>query len=702
MINKFSVITLFVGSWSFGIVSNVQNYFVNSSSFLLTHEIKVKEILLSAIIIYFLIPIIFFIIYIGLENKKPIQKIYVYLIVTILVSQGIVKNLDNFYNFDLLTFYITYIILLGLLLLVVRNRIYSSNLVILVGAFLPFQLFFLFFQTDIPKYININSKVQIESQSTNGTNVNIIILDEFALSEILIDPITINKERFPGFYELSKITTFYPNTTTNSGVTQYSAASILTGQFPEEIVKLKNPNINYYYPENLINLLSSSYSISADEFATSFCSNIKCENLNVFKGNNRYRSFLIQDLFVVGQLAILPASYVYEKYPKLQNSWGNFLNHDEDGDLEKIYAETDRLQSLKKYIDNKSSNQKSKFNLIHTIFPHSPYEFLPDGKRVTPSRAILNVPQANNMTIHNLNLQQAYLFQLKYLDTLILSLAEKIKTQMRDEIVIVTSDHGISFQPNNSVRAEQDQGLIDAETISSVLYVPLFIHWPSDNNGKVNLKKVQLVDLYPSILKEINYPMGKLKKRPDGFDLSTSTSHSEFNWNESNQVLNQAEIENGFKRVIEENIKEFGTQLGECDIYGVGPFKEYICKSTDNFNIKKSSLRAFIENKNELFDVNPASQAYIVDFMIYSDELSGYFRENPKIEKWFGASYKDKIVSITKGIIHPSTRDNGNAIDLQFSATLFGINELIELNEIRIFEFDEGNEMKEIKIDDLN
>jgi hypothetical protein len=696
MKNKLKPLLLILGSWNFGITSIYISYFTNSSPFLLSHEIRVLEVILSLIFVLMIFPGSIYLIYLLLSNKKKFQKQFIVFFCTVFISNGLIKNIEKFFEFDLITYWLVFV---GFLLSIgafSAKFLFNNNYIYFISIFFPLQIVFLYFQTDIPEYFNINKSQKVEKFTTNGKNINLIVLDEFSLSQIMRNPVSINRDRFPGFYKLSQVTNFYPYTTSNAGHTDSSLPSILTGQLPDRKSSSSKTKVNYYYPENIINLLSNSYSIKADELVTNFCLNLSCKSSTTFKVSNRYRKYIKKDLATISQLIILPKSYVYSKYPRLKFAWGNFESIDEDREFQESYLTASRLSSLEDFINSEKPKVNNNFNLIHVLFPHNPYEYLSDGRRLTRAQAVKLFPVAQDLTIYNEEMNQAYLHQLKYLDNLIYRLALKMKYELNDEIVIITSDHGVSFQPNKSWRGDFDSDINDSKTMASVLRVPLFIHYPKQKNAQTILKKIQLIDLYPTILREIEFPLKQIESKIDGIEIQSSVNHSGLNWDNPKFSLNELDIEKGFEELILQNNDKFGYYLGKCDLFSIGPFKDQICRSISNFRVKNSKLQALFSSRDEILKVNPEINQYKVDFIVYGDNLSKILEKDPLFNKWFAISYNNQIVSITKGKIIGSLRDEGKARDLNVSAVLFGIYEPIEVGRMKLYEFEGQNTIQEI------
>ena len=128
----------------------------------------------------------------------------------------------------------------------------------------------------------------------------------------------------------------------------------------------------------------------------------------------------------------------------------------------------------------------------------------------------------------------------------------------------------------------------------------------------------------------------------------------------------------------------------QCDLYGYGPYGGIACKNVDNFNIIDSELR-YIEVTND------EGYVYNQSYIVFSDKLSGELRNNPTLKKSFAIAHEGKILSVTGGIIVPSLRDEGKALDLQIHSILAPSEENVDLNNIEIFEIISSDTLSKIK-----
>jgi hypothetical protein len=148
-----------------------------------------------------------------------------------------------------------------------------------------------------------------------------------------------------------------------------------------------------------------------------------------------------------------------------------------------------------------ASRRRPALHFIHTELPHVPWEYLPSGQSYpvtgpeTPG--IAKDPSAEwtkNEAVVRGN-QQRYLLQLGFVDHLIGELMDRLEeTGLWDRsLVVITADHGISFQ------AGKNRRYIDRSNFGDIAGVPLFIKAPENRGGRVDRAPVRSLDILPTI-----------------------------------------------------------------------------------------------------------------------------------------------------------------------------------------------------------
>jgi hypothetical protein len=212
-----------------------------------------------------------------------------------------------------------------------------------------------------------------------------------------------------------------------------------------------------------------------------------------------------------------------------------------------------------------------------------------------------------------------------------------------------------------------------------------------------DLKNVQLIDIYPTIIKELGIKNYLLEKEIEGISLNSKDEHENPWWHRENMSLSYNELKSGLSELIAENNKLFGTYLPNCDAFGIGPFKEIICKNVSNFNIEQSNMRYVLANEDASSAINQKLYAISPTYIIFGDELSKELNQKVDLEKWFAVTYDNKILSVVNGITQASIRDNGEALDLVIYPILDNSEFEIDIKKVQIYEISSSNTMARIQ-----
>ncbi|MFC0004080.1 sulfatase-like hydrolase/transferase [Micromonospora siamensis] len=332
-----------------------------------------------------------------------------------------------------------------------------------------------------------------------------IVLDEFPLVSLLGPDGRIDAAKYPHFAELAGGSTWYRNATGVSGWTPYALPAMLTGRFPAKSVA---PHYSQY-PDNLFTALGGLYDVRAEESITRLCPPSRCEQPRT---PEQGLGVLVRES---GKLLRQVAAPVDSRIDP------------EESYRERTAAEAglDAAEPIpddpKFRFDSLDDNQPARFtsflaglrpsprptlHFLHLLMPHAPWVFLPSGARYAAPEDLPNDGAGW------VDLARArHLAQLGYTDRLIGETLRTLKaTGLYDQaLVLVTADHGVSFQ-----RDWQGRGL-DAinHAAGQVAWVPMFVKEPGQRAGRVDDRNWEHVDLLPTIA---DYAHVRLPWRVDG------------------------------------------------------------------------------------------------------------------------------------------------------------------------------------------
>ena len=393
-------------------------------------------------------------------------------------------------------------------------------------------------------------------------SVALLVLDELPLFALLGPDGTINAERFPGFAELAKISTWYRNDVATSQTTTAAVPSILTGRFPENN---EDAPLLVNHPKNLFTLLGGSVSLDVRETVTSMCPRKLCseavplsepviEPLNEpviepeseavvraekTEQSGLTRAFLRDALVVLGH-KLLPVQ-LRERLPSIDDAWGGFTGSGTpsiptitvppasgttvkpedvktlDEEADDVHADGPPLQvkNTRRFIDSVTRSDIPSLHFLHTLLPHRPWSLTADMRTFQNLGLNREIP---NDRFSSINEIRVFLQQLIATDSLILDLVTKLKksANWNRTMLVVTADHGMTLEAGAWKRKMVDSS--KPGTLEDLYRVPLFIKYPDQSVGEINDCTASPVDILPTIASAKGISAGWTY---DGDDLRT-------------------------------------------------------------------------------------------------------------------------------------------------------------------------------------
>ena len=285
----------------------------------------------------------------------------------------------------------------------------------------------------------------------------LLVLDEFPGDALLDARGRIDAVRYPGFAELRRTGTWFPNAHTVFDDTRQAVPLILDGRRPRRGVSRSRED----HPDTIFDVFGRrGYRIVASEEATALCPPRWCPGA--------------------------PAR-----------------NPDTVRNLR-----AGRAGRLRRFVSRIGPSRRPTLYVKHTLLPHVPYMFLPSGRR-TRNGVRDPIPGMNSvlgygdpfLTRHN---EQRFLLQAGFVDHVIGLLINRLRrVRMFDQaLIVVTADHGESFE-----LGVRDRRLITQGNIDEVGPVPLFVKAPHKRRGGVNRAYARTLDVLPTIADVLNIPI---------------------------------------------------------------------------------------------------------------------------------------------------------------------------------------------------
>jgi hypothetical protein len=417
-----------------------------------------------------------------------------------------------------------------------------------------------------------------------STPVVVVVLDELPTSSLLRASGTLDEVRYPGFARLARDAVWYPRATTVHEFTTQAVPAILTGRRPEPGAL---PTLSDH-PENLFSLLGERYDLRVTEPVTRLCPSRYCPTAHVSAPPlDRFRG-LLYDSGVAYLFRVLPSSLRVE-LPPIGDRWGGFGDgggntrerllgaldaHDVDLALEREdhRPRTDFEQFLGEI--RRGAPARSLY-FGHFMLPHTPWRLLPSGHEYGNAATVDGILDDffNDWSTSGWQVDQAlqrHLLQLGYTDRLIGSLVRRLQDAGLYEraLVVVTADHGVSFEAGGSRR------FVTGDNVADIAAVPLFVKYPGVGGGRVDRRTANVTDIVPTIADVLGV---QVPWRVDGRSLRSGPVARSVTIarREGDQLTVPAPVvDRGVLATARRNAARFGE--GRASMYRIGPHPELL------------------------------------------------------------------------------------------------------------------------------
>ena len=333
----------------------------------------------------------------------------------------------------------------------------------------------------------------VRLDSAGQHSVSVLILDELSLVSLLNEKEEIDANRFPNFAVLAASSTWYRNASTAADLTEQAVPSFLTGT----VVEADSVATEADHPINLYTLLGD-YALYASEPITL----LSPEDRNRFQpasegaAVNRW-TLLGLDLVVVSGHLLLPPAWA-DRLPSIDKTWVGFWRPNLFERLLVVWG-SDRREEFRKFLAGMMPGPKPQLILLHSMLPHIPWSYFPDGKRyLSPGKlpGVVEKTWVDDEALVEMG-RQRYRWQLQMVDGLVGEWMERQKALgiWEDSVVALVADHGVSFKAGESRR------LLSDATAAEVLNVPCFIKKPHQREGRVEDAPFSLVEVLGEMLR---------------------------------------------------------------------------------------------------------------------------------------------------------------------------------------------------------
>lgn len=344
----------------------------------------------------------------------------------------------------------------------------------------------------------------------NPAPLVMVVFDEFPVASLIDPEGNLQSDRYQNFARLAADGTWYRNAVTVEQQTEHSLPAILTGVVPNQSL---TPFAGQY-PNSLFTALDGPYTVHAREAITRLCPTATCG------GDSAPAAPLIGDIGIVAGHVLLPEPLT-DDLPAIDGAWGDFAATSREFDpvagFQAALA-SGRRGPIDSFIEEIGAYDggEAPFFFLHTLIPHHPWGYLPDGREY-PYIVAANPASFQGGWIDDDFLvaqsMQRHLLQVGYADHVLGEIITALEEAglYDDAMIVVVADHGISIKPG-----VPHQRTITSSTVGDIAAIPLFIKGPGVSAGVVDDRRALTADIVPTIADAIG---ADLPWQPDGSSL---------------------------------------------------------------------------------------------------------------------------------------------------------------------------------------
>jgi Sulfatase len=381
-----------------------------------------------------------------------------------------------------------------------RSSVAAAVLTVLAPAPLVFIALFLLFSPVSKLVLPQDDEAAPAKAADSNTPVVMVVFDELSGYSLMARPGQIDARRYPNFAGLAEDATWYPNATTVTDGTTHAVPALLSGRVPPGDVA----PVTAEYPSNLFTVLGERYAFNVNEPATDLCPSRLCAEATGGTTASRLRA-LADDLSVVSLHLLLPDD-LDNRLPAVDQTFGDFRDAGDqatagdaqDAGIPAAAFEDPPAQWARVVARLTRTPERPSLTFVHVLLPHFPWRRLPSGQIYPTAGPALPGTESDVWSSDPAFARQGnarYLLQLGYVDRLLGALVGRLReVGLYDRaLVIVTSDHGIAFEPGLPRREVTQKTFVD------IASVPLFVKAPRQPSGSRDDRLALSVDVLPTV-----------------------------------------------------------------------------------------------------------------------------------------------------------------------------------------------------------
>ncbi|MCB8914336.1 MAG: sulfatase-like hydrolase/transferase [Thermoleophilales bacterium] len=426
---------------------------------------------------------------------------------------------------------------------------------------------------------------EVATDSGNNTPVVLMIYDELGTSNLMTSKGRIDAGRYPNFARLAASSTWYKNETTTAFFTPHAVPGILTGiNQPADTLPTWQEQ-----PLSIFSQFSRGRQLHVLEPVTALCPDELCPDLiNEEQSQKSRLEDLYSDLkYVEGRLVLPPG--IADTLPDVSSNFEGFGDNGGEDDPVKlgkrkhkrgelaVKAEARSDPELYEQFIQQIPDSDRGLTVMHMHLPHQVWKYDLQGNQYNESPIEQLSHSLGNWMVNSngISVSQSRMYvQTGFADNLLGQMRRKLESMglWNKALVIVTADHGISFEGNGVPQRQADK-----RAMGEVANPPLFIKYPGQRRGVVSPKHSMTLDIVPTIARTLG--VNDLYKT-DGVPLQGPVPKRDVTITDPEGNLFTV----GLGEMIQQRraaIRRADQRLGTGPFYTLGPAPELIGRKVD-------------------------------------------------------------------------------------------------------------------------
>lgn len=390
--------------------------------------------------------------------------------------------------------------------------VFVKNLMdILIIAPLVILALFLFGSKTTELIFPQGDSFKVSKDSGEDTPIVIMLFDELGTSNLMTDRDSVDRDRFPNFARLAETSTWYKNHSTTAYFTPLAVPGLLTGiSQAHDVLPTAEAQ-----PLSIFSQMSHDRPLHVLEPVTAICPEDLCPEEGAETSQRSRLKALFDDLkYVEGRLVLPPG--LADRLPDVGSNFEGFGDDGGDGGADPAPA-TPATNKEKQFVKGRGGADHEGYEqfirdipkndrgltLMHLHLPHQVWRFDTDGREYNRSPLTQLSESTGQWKVDGNGVatsQERMYVQTGYADKMLRELRSDLerKDLWEKAIVIVTADHGISFQGDGVPQRQTDN-----RAMGEVANPPLFIKYPGQKDGEVSMKPSQTLDVVPTIAEAV-------------------------------------------------------------------------------------------------------------------------------------------------------------------------------------------------------